>query len=216
MAGAWEYKKPDVLVALLTRELVSTAWAIGFRNLQMGNGSYYFMTGMPFDHARNSACEKALECDFQWLMFLDDDVIPPPDAFFRLAGRDKDIISGLYIRRNDPIAPVMLRESPSGPQFVDSFTAGDLLDVDLVGAGCLLIRRKVIETMKTPWFEWLVDRKDIPPEDRCSEDFAFCRAARRAGFKIYVDTSVQCRHVGVGKSELANGGFSFTPMNLNQ
>ena len=40
----------------------------------------------------------------------------------------------------------------------------------------------------------------MPP--RLSEDFSFCRRAKRDyRFQIWVDTSVQCDHVGLGESQ---------------
>jgi GT2 family glycosyltransferase len=165
---------------------------------------------MPYDHARNTGCLKLLELGWEWLFFLDDDVIPPPDAIIKLMSHKKPIVSGLYYRRYEPLAPVMLRDSENGPQWIQEFNAPDLLEVDYVGAGCLLIHRDVIKQLpplsnRCQWFEWRCDRTDLPHLEKTSEDFTFCKHARNHGFKIYVDTSVQCRHAGLGQREI--GGF---------
>lgn len=198
--GSWEYRPPEVLVAILTREMVTTAWAQRFRDLQLPQSSHVIMlAGMPFDHARNVACERAIEMGYTWLLFLDDDVMPPVDAFARLAQHGKDIISGLYYRRNEPIAPVML----IGRQWITGFQQGAVFEVDLVGAGCLLIHRRVLETMKKSWFEWCVDRLDLASENRLSEDFSFCdKAKREYGFQIWIDTNIQCAHAGIGQAHM--------------
>lgn len=204
MAGSWEIlNQTQVLVVILTREIVTTAWSIGFRNLQIP-GTYTFLTGMPFDHARNTGCQKVLELDFQWLFFLDDDTIPPPDAIYRLLAHKKPIVSGLYYRRSPPLYPVMLRETPAGKQWITEYKNPDLIEVDYVGSGCLLIHRDVLRKVPQPWFEWKVDRGDLPPDQRMSEDFSFCQKARQNGYKIFVDTSIQCRHLGVGESSGGN------------
>jgi hypothetical protein len=217
MPGAWEINNQQrVLVAILTREVAPVAWAFGFRNLQIP-GSYTALSGMPFDHGRNTGCQKLLEIGWEWLFFLDDDVIPPADAIHRLLAHKKPIVSGLYYRRASPIYPVMLRELPDGgTKWVTEFKAPDLLEVDYVGAGCLLIHRDVIANFPplsptSRWFEWRVDRTDLPPNERMSEDFSFCKQARRAGHKIYVDTGVQCRHAGYGESKI---GGTFSPLEL--
>lgn len=212
MPGAWEIPQLEVLVGILTREIVSTKWAASFRDLQLPpNSSTAFFTGMPFDHARNTACQRALEHNFKWLFFLDDDVVTPPDTIRRLIAHNKDIVSGLYYRRATPIAPVMLRETPSGPSWVQQFSAGEVCEVDLVGAGCLLINTQVFRKLPWPWFDWLLDHYDLPDKERCSEDFAFCRKAKKAGYKIHVDTGIQCQHVGLGQSAL---GGTFAPVHL--
>lgn len=212
MSGAWEIQRPTVLTCILTRELVTTAWSKGFKELQIPNGgSYAFFSGMPFDHARNTAVERTLENGFEWCFFLDDDVIPPADAIIKLVGRGEDIISGLYYRRAEPIVPVMITENGDERVWVTNFKQGDVLDVDMVGSGCLLIHRRVFEKVPKPWFEWLLDRYDIPEKRRCSEDFAFCRKTKEHGFKIKVDTGVACRHAGLGASEI--GGI-FKPVSV--
>ena len=93
-----------------------------------------------------------------------------------------------------------------GGQWLTSYPQNSLIEVDVVGAGCLLVHRSVIERFvaqpldpnrgKTV-FDWRVDMAHVlPPGEGMSEDFVFNLAARRAGYKIVVDTSVQCRHVG--------------------
>jgi hypothetical protein len=211
MPGAWEERGPEVLVAVLTRETVAMAWAWKFRDLDFGPASgRTLIYGAPFDHARNMACERALQGGFEWLFFIDDDVIPPVDAFRRLASRRLPIISGLYYRRNLPIVPVMLKANAEGAMnWITDFQPGSLLEVDMVGAGCLLIHTSVLRAMKSPWFDWRSDHTELAPGERLSEDFAFCADARKKyGYKIHMDTSVQCLHCGYARA----GYGSFGPL----
>jgi hypothetical protein len=208
MPGAWEIARPAVLPIILTRETVTTAWAASYRRIQLPPGSHepVFLSGMPFDHARNRGVELALEGGFRHVFFVDDDVIMPPEACLRLLENNLPIVSGLYYRRNVPIAPVAIRLSvdEKGQQvstWVTEFQDGALFECDLVGAGCLLINTDVFRKMPAPWFEWLCDRKDLPKGEQFSEDFSFCRKAKRThGYKIVVDTRVKCQHAGYGKA----------------
>lgn len=212
MPGAWEMPRPGVLVSILTRELVATRWAKGFRELQLPpNSAPQFLTGMPFDNARNTACEAMLSHGFEWLFFLDDDVVCPPDTIQRLANHGKDIISGVYYRRAQPLAPVMMSHDQNRNAFwVTQYPANAVIEVDYVGAGCLLIHRRVLERVGKPWFEWQMGKPDMPkgPDGeylaRLSEDFAFCRKAKRDyRFGVHVDTSIQCEHIGLSTSTAA-------------
>jgi hypothetical protein len=163
----------------------------------MPSGSnYMFLSGLPFDHARNKGVEKVLEDGYNWLFFLDDDVVVPHDTIDRLIAHGRDIVSGIYYRRADPIVPVMMVEADPKPVWATQFTPGNVVAVDLVGSGCLLIHRRVLERVEKPWFEWLLDRDDIEESQKCSEDFAFSRKAKKAGFEILVDTSIKCQHIG--------------------
>jgi hypothetical protein len=212
--------RPSTLVATLTREMVATKWAIGYRNLQFPPASAASMlTGMPFDHARNTACENMLNNNFEWLFYLDDDVVAPPDTIQRLINHGKDIVSGVYHRRASPHHPVMLRfDAQDQAQWVLEYPPNQLIEVDLVGAGCLLIHRRVLERMSKPWFEWQLGKEDPKPEAgvkakaKLSEDFAFClKAKREFGFQIYVDTSIQCEHIGLGQAQV---GGAFIPSSV--
>ena len=213
MSGAWERESPSVLLAILTREIVTTKWALGFRNLVLPGGSgVTTRNGAPYDVMRNGACADALAAGYQWVMFLDDDVIPPNDVFARLVRHSQDVVSGLYYRRQEPICPVAMKLDDKGvAQWVTQWSPPEcLLDVDLVGAGCLLIHRRVLEGMPAPWFEWEIGKAEpVTPRGRgaMSEDFAFCMNAKRAGFRVCLDTSIRCEHVGLGQASSQDGSF---------
>jgi len=203
MPGAWEFfGQKEVLVAILTRELVTTAWAVSHRRMILppGNPEPIFPSGMPFDHARNHAAQLMLEQGFQYLFFVDDDVIVPPNAYEILKSDNLDIVSGMYYRRNEPLAPVAIVKYAQGGQgWLPQWKLGEIIPVYYTGAGCLLIKRKVFETMPYPWFEWYCDRRDLPEIERTSEDFTFCRKLEKYGIVPYVDTRVQCKHCGLSK-----------------
>lgn len=205
-AGAWEQRKQSsVLVGILHTDLVTLAWALGLRNLQVP-GHIMPVTGMPYDHARNSICQKALEGGYQYVFMLDSDVVPPNDVILRLIRHNLPFVSGVYHRRSPPHGlPVMIK----GPSWVSSYPANTLMEVDLVGSGCLLIRRDLLEALPPldpqrgkKWFDWRVDMAGILPQgEALSEDFALCLHVRRTlGVKVMVDTSVQCRHVGLSQA----------------
>lgn len=182
------------------------AWSLGFRNLIIP-GPVLPLTGMPFDHARNAACRHALDLGLDWIFFLDSDVVPPRDAVLRLLAHRQPIVSGVYRRRSPPVAvPVMLR----GGRWITDLPHNQLVDVELVGAGCLLIHRSVLEKFLAnpgrpgkPWFDWRVDLQGLLPQGEClSEDFTFnLRARQEFGYRILVDTSIKCRHIGLGEAD---------------
>ncbi len=181
MPSAWDWKQANqVVTCVLHVENVTFHWSLGFRRLQLPGPEPIGVTGLPFDHARNEACKTAKESGCEWLFFLDSDVIPPPDAVLRLMAHRKPIVSGVYFRRSHPAGvPVMMK--PLGHWLVN-YPTNALIEVDVVGAGCLLIHRSVLETLppqrpqegKT-FFDWRVDCKGVmPPEECLSEDFTFC------------------------------------------
>lgn len=207
MAGSWELNNNKILCAFLHTDLVSVAWSLGFRNLLPHEMSILPLTGAPYDHGRNTACKAMLDGGFEYLFFIDSDVIPPRDVIFRLMAHKLPWVSGMYCRRSPPHSvPVMIK---NGTWYTD-FVPGSLVTVDLVGAGCLLIHRSFLERIPhqrpeigKSFFDWRVDMNgmnlppDLPP---LSEDFTLCVHARKYGIPTVVDTSVQCRHVGLAQS----------------
>src|SRR5438128_11686842 len=54
---------------------------------------------------RNGNGERALAMGAEWILYLDDDQVLAPQTLLRLLKHDKDIISGLYVRREIPFVP---------------------------------------------------------------------------------------------------------------
>lgn len=180
------------------------AWALGFRRLIIP-GPVAPVAGMPYDMGRNSIAQRALDVGATHVFMLDTDVIPPPDAVLRLLAHNQPIISGMYCRRSKPHGiPVMLKNG----QWIVDYPKGKTIEVDLVGAGCLLIETKTLRSLPPispergkQWFDWRVDMGSLlPPGEALSEDFAFCLHARRNGYKILVDTSIECLHCGLAQA----------------
>ncbi|RJQ27023.1 hypothetical protein C4577_01755 [Candidatus Parcubacteria bacterium] len=219
MPGSWEIQQNKVLCAFLHTDLVSVPWALGFRNLLPHDMPIMPIAGMPFDHARNTACRTALDNGFEYLFFLDSDVVPPRDVVQRLMNHKKPWVSGVYFRRSPPHSvPVMIKNGT----WYTNYPRGALVDVDLVGAGCLLIHRSFLEAIPPQrphagkhWFDWRVDTQgmqlppDMPP---LSEDFTLCHWAKvKLGIPTLVDTSIVCRHIGLAQA----GDNTFTPAEAN-
>jgi GT2 family glycosyltransferase len=141
---------------------------------------------------RNLAVQHLLATPrYQWLLFVDSDMTPPPDTIRRLLAHQKDIVGALYyLRRPDddgrfPPAALGL-VGPDGRTLAVPIDGG-VHEVSVVATGCLLIRRHVLEAVPGPWF--VANQQDI------AEDEYFCRLARAAGFQIYLDTGCVAGHM---------------------
>lgn len=67
-----------------------------------------------------------------------------------------------------------------------------LIEVDAVGSGCMLVHRRVCETVIRPLFVREID------EDGCvirGHDYLFCNKAKRAGFKVWAAFDSPCTHI---------------------
>lgn len=72
------------------------------------------------------------------------------------------------------------------PVVLDPAPADAMVPADSTGGACVLIPRKVFETMRRPWFR----RDDV----KKGEDFFFFQKARHLGFKLWIDRSAIVFH----------------------
>lgn len=158
------------------------------------------------DDARNRLVRDFLESDCEQLVFLDADVFWQAKDLEKLIEYDRDIVAGVYPRRADD-QPFPVKELP-GERWADEL---GLVEVEGVPTGFLKIKRKVLETLDRSIFcahhrskEDASGRRPIPiifersldGHSRVGGDIEFCRKARQAGFKVYVDPMMELGHQG--------------------
>ena len=142
------------------------------------------------------------EIDYDYIMWIDSDIIFNFKQFIRLLNYKKDICSGLYLMqggRNFACVKNWDEEffSKNGHfQFLSPRDIQDeksLLKVNYVGMGWMLVKKGVFESLEYPWFEPI--RKQIGDTiEFTMEDVAFCHKAIEKGYDIFVDPKVIVGH----------------------
>ena len=132
--------------------------------------------------------------EYDYIMWIDSDVIFEPSDFFRLLKHNKDIVSGLYLKKpkghtlNDiPYEFACLKESDKG--LFTTEVNGELIEVFGNGMGWMLVKKGVFEKTPFPWFGPMITGLDFN-----GEDIAFQVRAKDVGFNSYVDTSIVLGH----------------------
>ena len=144
--------------------------------------------------------------DYDYLMWIDSDMVFTPEQFKALLDMNKDIASGIYKMADQAqyatVEKYNTQEYKDNGKFTflnDELLANkpDTFPVEYTGFGWMLIKKGVIESMEYPWFrpEWMNFGNGI--EDFTSEDVGFCINAKKKGYKIYVNKKV---HIGHEKS----------------
>jgi len=170
---------------------------------------------LAIDKARNGIVRSFLaqETKTKLVWMVDDDMAWHPDSVLRLYERDLDIVAALTWTNAMPPCPTIWQDEVevdgtyfytpaafetlrwmiehehsfvSNDPIVLPPTDDDLVEVAATGAAFILIKRSALEAIEPPWFEGDVNG--------FGEDFYFCRKARAAGFKVYVDRSVIVTH----------------------
>lgn len=195
-------------ISQLTHDLINMVTPPGTAFVKVDNES-------AVDRARNRLVESLTQ---SWLFFADADQSFPPEVLERLMSWNVDIVSGVVFKRTQEPMPMVYRydhkkeEGAEGYYYAPMLTEiknylaqyseilsksppavclprTSLIECDGVGCGCLLINKRVFDTLEKPYFQCSESKNN-------GEDFYFCRKAQLAGFKIYCDPSVLCGHYG--------------------
>ena len=132
--------------------------------------------------------------DYDYIMWIDSDQVFEPNDFFKLLEHDKDIVSGLYLRKpqgdtlNDvPIEFACFNED--GKRLYTNEVNGELRKVWSNGMGWMLIKKGVFEKIEYPWFGPIIEGLGFH-----GEDVSFQLRVKDVGFDSYVDTSIIVGH----------------------
>lgn len=170
------------------------------------------------DAARNYLVEMAIRLDVDYLFFVDDDGVLPPDTLEKLLEDDKDIVG----------APVMTRNAKDDGKHAlcvfekYDFYIGDgkninkyrsiksfdqtkhLFSVDAIGGACFLIKRGALQALYAKHngrpFEFIHEVYETKEHGvtvrNISEDMCFSERAKQEGYEIWVDTRIRPIHLG--------------------
>lgn len=145
--------------------------------------------------ARENLARRAVEGGYDYLLFIDDDMLTPLDLFFKLYKHQKDIVGALAFTRHYPHRPVIYKFEKGfqdGKAWYSNYPVLDypkdcLVKCDAVGFGAVLIDVKVFKGMGGKWFATTSGR---------GEDIFFCHQAGEQGFGVYMDTATKLGHLG--------------------
>jgi hypothetical protein len=181
---------PRVAIAIPSGDMVHADFAMAYAQLCMASA------GLPLQlitvkssivaQARNNGVEHARSFGADFIFFLDSDMVFPPTALFRLLLHKKDVVGATYTKRVAPfgILGTQVTEQPA-------VLSGDLLEMQRIPTGCLLINMRVFDKLSKPYFRFETDAEG----EIVGEDYIFCDRAREAGFRIWCD-AVMSREIG--------------------
>ncbi len=159
-----------------------------FEYIRKGNGGIAEM--------RNEIVETALQAGCSHLLMLDTDMIYPPNTLTKLLSCNLDVVGGLCFMRYPPFTPVLRVGEPGVYKNLDleDYEEDSMIEVDATGTACIMFNMEVFKKIQSPWFSF-----DEHPNQLIGgvigEDIGFCSKLRKTGYRIFVDTSVECGHI---------------------
>ncbi len=180
--------------------------------LALFQGKIDTRSGVNVSKARNELVSRFLDqTNGDWLLFLDSDMVFPPDTILRLLAAAQAagtrIISGLcvMVTADGPIPTLYLpADSPTDVTRVMLDAPDDqIMQVFATGAACLMIHREVLERIRDEapegerafcWFQ-----EKVINTRWCSEDIVFCLRAYELGYTVFVDATLSIGHAKGGR-----------------
>ena len=142
------------------------------------------------------------EVPYDYLMWIDSDVLFTPQHFMRLLGHDRDIVSGLYrMEGGTAFATVQTWDEDyfiknGSFEFLTPKSIADekeLMAVSYTGMGFMLVKHGVFESLEYPWFAPITQHIGTMV-DFTMEDVSFCLRAQEKGFSVMIDPQVIVGH----------------------
>lgn len=153
----------------------------------------------------------ALEGGYDYLLFVDDDIVLPAHALHSLVEVAEGdpltgVVGGLYYTRDSsrPVVVDAWDSTDTSTAHIPPFTTTSYDPVDGVGFGCALLRVAVARGLAPPYFPLhvYVERRSRWVR-LCDEDYRYCERVRRAGFRVRLDGRVRCEHYDRGSDTVA-------------
>ena len=197
--GKW---KNRILIGTAVTGLVRIEWVLARygqlipTNWSMADIMQWMPTTAPLGYvvsdAQNMIVKAAIEQDTEWLFFLEQDDILPPNTFWKLNDYMRKatipVISGLYFTKSNPPEPMIYRGE--GTSYYDKWKMGDKVWCTGVPTGCLLIHMSILRAM------W-----DESPEYRIGNDVT--RRVFQEPSKLWFDPFKGRMTASSGTSDLA-------------
>lgn len=131
-----------------------------------------------------------------WILMLDTDIAFDPDIAARMLLKmnqhNIDVLIGIYPYKGEPHVPVLYGYNPeTDNRFIlgDWDEDVDIQECDGAGAGCLMIRKSVVEKIKKTGTSLFAIKEPF------SEDNSFFLRCRENKIKVYFSPTIQVRHL---------------------
>ena len=193
------------MIAIPCMDTVASRFAASLMALkQVGDPciKYFGMNSLIYD-TRNQIAKMAIEEGCDRVLWLDSDMEFGSDLMERLSARideGRDFVTGLYVSRKEPIRPTIFKgmsiaDTPEGkkataPAYED-YPENEIFEIEACGFGITMTTVKLLKDV-TEGFGL-----PFTPVIGFGEDLAFCIRARKLGYSLWCDSSIQAGHVGM-------------------
>lgn len=194
------------LIAVPCMDSMPTGFVQSLLYLEKGeNVSVCFKANSLVYDSRNLLSLSAIEQEFDRVMWFDSDMMFTPKTM-KMLMEDMDtcnveMVTGLYVRRRPPYAPVIFDQLDEPRTDADGFVTASvhnyenypmntIFPVRGCGFGCVLTSTKLLKEV------WDNFGPAFSPYPWAGEDISFCHRVNKLKHSILCDSRVACGHIG--------------------
>ena len=200
-SSSWSSKKGKLAVLIPCRDTLHSAHALALAELVKFNTMNNIDTHVFMDAStilltqREKLATAAVELGAEHMLWLDSDMVFPATTAVRLMSHDESVVAANYVRRQKPYKGVAYENIGDWQRPLSFDVEDDLVPVEGIGMGCMLIKTSVFNQLSKPWFDfqWSPESNDF-----LGEDMYLCQKMNAAGYTVKVDTALsrEMHHLG--------------------
>lgn len=151
--------------------------------------------------ARTQLASMALEGNYDFILWIDSDMVFPEDMLYRMLLAKKEMVTGVYFQRRGDHRPVIykicnvLEQKEDGKtlqsEIFDDFPKDGLFQVAACGFGAVLMHTEAIRRVARTF-----DGNVFDPLPGIGEDLSYCWRYAQSGGEIWCNPSIKLGHIG--------------------
>lgn len=218
------YKNNSTVIVIPTRGMIDHRVVAAWQSLlapMNGKRIILFAVGHEVGKAYNEMVNAVLSdpniSKWNYLLCLEDDNVPPPDAHIRLLEAihetGADGVGGLYWTKGAGGVPLALGDPHHYRATGElEFRPRDLrpaidekarlMEVNGLPQGCTLFKMDLFRRVSSPWFCTLSDFIAGKGAMAMTQDLDFASKAKRAGARFFIDLAVRVGHIDTNTGEM--------------
>ena len=192
------------LIAVPAMDMLSTDFCRSCVGLQLsGEVQWTFSQGSLVYDGRNILVDTAVREGFDRVLWLDSDMVFDPYLFRRLTEHldlGKEMVSGLYVSRKQPIHPVIYKNIWRDPlengflpvaEAYSDYPRDSLFPGAGCGFGAVMMTTELLRRLQAAY------GLPFTPLPGFGEDLSFCLRVRELGAEMWCDSSIKLGHAGM-------------------
>ena len=179
-----------ILIAIPCYDKAEVEFDQSLLRLPKNNCEVAYATSSLIYDARNALAEKAINENFDYVMWLDSDMVFKPDVIDRLMAHKKEFVCGVYTTRKAPIKLTLFDLVQPGAFHAIEWCPNELFEIKGCGFGCVLMSTSLLKQVGEAF------GRPFSPIVGMGEDLSFCYRVTALGKKMYCDGTIALGHVG--------------------